>query len=67
MYVGVEGVYAHTHTMHVGSPGVRIRHPEGPKNQDEINLGIYVFVNVYEVHCDVYICASRRDKILDSD
>jgi len=66
VYVGVEGVYAHTHTMHVGSPGVGIRRPEGLKNRDEINLGTYVFVNVYEVHCDMYICARRRDKILDT-
>jgi len=53
-----EGVYAHTHSMHVGSgPGVGIRHPRGPKNRDEINLGIYVFRKCIQstLWC-VYMC-----------
>jgi len=51
-------VYTHTHTntAHMKysgvSPGVGMRHLEGPKNADglNLNLGIYVFVNVYKVH-----------------
>jgi len=32
------------------SPGVGMRHLEGPKNPDGLNLGTYVFVYVYKVH-----------------
>ena len=32
------------------SPGVRIRHLEGPKNPDGLNFGMYVFVYVYKLH-----------------
>jgi len=65
-------VYAHTHThtARMGyllvSPGVGIRHLEGPKNLDGTNLGIYVFVYVYKVHmCIITVYARRRDEILD--
>jgi len=34
----------------VVSPGVGMRHLEGPKNPDGLNLGIYVFVYVDKVH-----------------
>ena len=43
----------HTHTLHRYldvSPGVRMRHLEGPKNLDGLNLDIHVFVYVYKVH-----------------
>jgi len=50
VYVGV-GVCTHTHT----SPGVEMKHLEGPKNPDELNLGIYVFVYVYKVHICMYM------------
>ena len=54
MYVGAGVcIRTHTHTAHMGtrmSPGVGMRHLEGPKNPDAINLGIYVFVYVYKVH-----------------
>ena len=64
VYVGVcvstqthtHNVYTrtHTHTAHMGysfvSTGVGMRHLEGPKNPDGLNLGIYVFVYVYKVH-----------------
>jgi len=49
-------VYAHTHThtAQMGnsdvSPEVGMRHLEGPKNQDGLNLGIHIFVYVYKVH-----------------
>jgi len=54
---GCRCVYArtHTHTAHCSmgylgvSPGVRMRHLEGPKNPDGLNLGICVFVYVYKV------------------
>ena len=41
------GVYAHTHAhTHVGylvvNPWVGIRHLDGPKNPDRLDLGIYV-------------------------
>ena len=46
--------HTHTHTAQMGcsdvSPGVGMRHLEGPKNPDGINLGIFVFVYVYKVH-----------------
>jgi len=39
------------------SPGVGMRHLEGPKNPDGPNLGIHIFVYVYKVHmCIYYIC-----------
>ena len=37
------------------SPGVGKRHLEGPKNLDESNLGIDVFVYVYKVHMYTYM------------
>ena len=37
------------------SPGVRMRHMEGPKNPDGQNLGIHIFVCVYKVHMCIYI------------
>jgi len=55
VYVGVR-VYTHTHihTAQMGysdlSPGVGMRHLEGPKNPDGLNLGIHIFVYVYKVH-----------------
>jgi len=45
--------HTHTHTQ-MGyldvSPGVRMRHLEGPKNPDGLNLGIHIFVYVNKVH-----------------
>jgi len=50
--------HTHTHTEHMGyfdvSPGVGIRHLEGPKNPGALNLGIYVFVYVYKVLICMY-------------
>jgi len=42
-------VYARTHTHCTDevlgvSPGVGMRHLEGPKNPDGLNLGIHIFV-----------------------
>jgi len=54
-------VYAHTHThtAQMGyldvSPGVGMRHLEGPKNADGLNLGIHIFVYVYKVHMCIYV------------
>jgi len=43
-------ILTHTHTAHIGysdvSPRVGMRHLEGLKNPDALNLGICVFVNV---------------------
>jgi len=59
--------HTHTHTTQMGyldvSPGVGMRHLEGPKNPDGLNLGINIFVYMYKVH--VYIYAKRRCAILD--
>ena len=56
-------IYAHTHThctdgvlgCHSVSPGVRMRHLEGLKNRDGLNLGILMFVYVYKVHMCMYM------------
>ena len=48
----------HTHTAHGlldVSPGLGTRHLEGPKNEDGLNLAIYVFVYVYKVHMCIYM------------
>ena len=55
-------VYTHTHTHTAGysdvSPGVRMRHLEGPKYPDGLNLSICVFVYVYKVHMCMYMLGS---------
>ena len=56
-----ECVYTHTHTHTAQmryadvSPGVGMRHLEGPKNLDGLNLGIHVFVYAYKVHMCMYV------------
>jgi len=40
-----------------------MRHLEGPKNPDGLNLDIHIFVCVQSTH--VYIYVKRRDEILD--
>ena len=51
--------HTHTHTAHKGysgvSPGVGIRHLEGPQTPDGLNLGIPVFVYVYKVQICMYM------------
>ena len=37
------------------SPGVGMRHLEGPINPDGLNLGIHVFVSVYKIHMCIYM------------
>ena len=37
------------------SLGIGTRYLEGPKNQDGLNLGIYVFEYVYKVYMCIYI------------
>ena len=58
VYVGV-GVCTRTHIAHIGysdiSPGVGMRHLEGPKNPAGLNLGLYVLVYVYKVHICMYM------------
>ena len=39
----------------VVSPGVGMRHLEGTKNPDGLNLGIHIFVYVYVVHRRIYM------------
>jgi len=53
-------VYAHTRTHCTDgvlgvSPGVAMRHLQGPKNPDRLNLGIHIFAYVYKVHMCMYI------------
>ena len=48
-------VHARTHTHCINgvlsvSPEVRMRHLEGPKNPDGLNLGTHISVYVYKVH-----------------
>ena len=51
--------HTHTHTAQTGyldvSPGVGMRHLEGPKNPDGLNFGIHIFVYVYKVHMCIYM------------
>jgi len=51
--------HSHTHTAQMRyssvSPGIGMRHLEGPKNLDGLNLGIYIFVYVYKVHMYMYM------------
>ena len=55
-------VYTHTHTHTAGfsdvSPGVRMRHLEGPKYPDGLNLSICVFDYVYKVHMCMHMLGS---------
>ena len=51
-------IRTHTHTRHRCldvSPGVGMRHLEGPKNPDGLNLEIRIFVYVYKVHMCIYM------------
>jgi len=53
-------VYAHTRTLCTDgvfgvSPGLGMRHLEGPTNPDGLNLGIFIFVYVYKVHMCMYM------------
>ena len=43
----------------VVSPGVVMRHLEGPKNPDGLNLGIHIFIYVYKVHMRTYMLGGR--------
>jgi len=58
VYVNVSVcIRTQTHTLHRCSdvnPGVGMRHLEGPKNADGLNLDIHIFVCVQSTH--VYIC-----------
>ena len=51
--------HPHTHTAQMGyldvSPGVGMRHLEGPKNPDGLNLDMHIFVYVYQVHMCSYM------------
>ena len=63
-------VYAHTHAHCTDgvldvSLGVGMRHLEGPKNPDGLNLGIHIFIYVYKVRTHVYVYAKRQHEILD--
>ena len=60
--------HTHTHTAQMGyldvRPGVRMRHLEGPKNPDGLNLGhTYIRTCVQSTHVLIY--AKRREEILD--
>ena len=52
----------HTHQMGYSdvSPGVEMRHLEGPKNPDGLNLGIlHIFVYVFKVYMCMYMIGGR--------
>jgi len=51
-------IRTHIHTLHRCSdvsPGVGMRHMEGPKNPDGLNFDIHIFVYVYKVHICTYM------------
>ena len=51
-------IRTHTHTLYRCSdvsPGVGMRHLEGPKNPDGLNFVIHVFIYVYKVHMCMYM------------
>ena len=52
-------IRTHTHTAQMGyldvSPGVGMRHLEGPKNPDGLNLGIHISYMCTKYTC-VYTC-----------
>ena len=51
-------IRTHTHTLHRCSdvsPAVGMRHLEGPKNPEGLNLDIHIFVYVYKVHLCIYM------------
>jgi len=51
-------IRTHTHILHRCSdvsPGVGMRHLEGPKNPDGLNLDIHIFVYVYKVHMCIFM------------
>ena len=58
--------YTHTHTHNAQmeysdvSPGVGMRHLEGPKNPDGLNLGKHMFVYVHKEH--MCMCMLRGGK-----
>ena len=57
-------IRTHTHTAQMGcsdvSPGVGMRHLEGLKNPDGLNLGKHIFVYVYKVHMCIYMRCGMR-------
>jgi len=68
VYAGVcVYTHTHTHTAQMGylyvRPGVGIRHLEGPKNPDGLNLG-YTYIRICVQSTHLYIYAKRRDEIL---
>jgi len=64
VYVGVcVCLRTHTHAAQmkysVVSPGVGIRHLEGPKNPDGLIFGIHLFVYGYKVHICMYMLGGK--------
>jgi len=51
--------HTHTHTAQMRyldvSLGVEMRHQEGPKNPDGLDVGIHIFVYAYKVHMCMYM------------
>jgi len=51
--------HTHTHTAQIGcsdvSPGVGMRHLDGPKNPYGLNLDMHIFVYVYKAHMCIYM------------
>ena len=67
VYVGVcVYMHTHTHTVQIGysavSPGVGMRHLEGPKNPDGL-ISAYMYSYMCTTH--VYVYARSWDEILD--
>jgi len=51
-------MHTRTHTAHGVldvSLGVETRHLEGPKNPDELNIGICVFVYAFKAYMCIYM------------
>jgi len=56
-------IRTHTHTAQMRyldvSPGVGMRHLEGPKNPDGLNLDIHIFAYVYKLDMCMYMLGGR--------
>jgi len=62
--------HTHAHTAQMGysvvSPKVEMRHLEGLKNPDGLNLGIDIFVCMYNVQMCMYMLGGRMSLVVSA-